>query len=63
MTTFNLTISVNKTGGSFRILQQVKNLESQAEAIKIIAEPKAYINGQNLPKGSEFNFAITKEEA
>ena len=42
MTTFNLTISINRTGGGFKILQQVKNLESQAEAIKIIAEPSIY---------------------
>jgi len=60
MTTFNLTIAVNKDGSGWTTLKTVENLKSQAEAIKIIAEPKAFINGQHLPKGTEFNFAITK---
>jgi len=63
MKTFSLNISVNRTGKGWELIEKVDNLKTQSEAIKIIAEPKAYINGRGLPKGSEFNFAITKEEA
>tara|TARA_R100001163_G_C5046394_1_gene183656 strand:- start:433 stop:624 length:192 start_codon:yes stop_codon:yes gene_type:complete len=60
MTTFNLTIAVNKDGSGWTTLEIVENLKSQADAFQIIAEPKAYVNGYHLPKGTEFNFAITK---
>ena len=58
MTKFNLTISVNETGSGWSVLKLVENLKLE-EAMTIIAEPQTFIS-QQLPEGTEFNFAITK---
>tara|TARA_B100000886_G_C20370874_1_gene469488 strand:- start:364 stop:549 length:186 start_codon:yes stop_codon:yes gene_type:complete len=58
MTTFNLTIAVNETGSGWTTLKTIEDLKLE-EAFVIIAEPKTFLR-QDLPEGTEFNFAITK---
>ena len=58
MTTFNLTIAVNKDGSGWTTLETFKDLKLE-EAFVVIAEPKTFLR-QNLPEETEFNFAITK---